>query len=122
MTRTLTDEAIAPYVHDFLRIQHAQETELHGMAHVPDLVKKEGAAVRQFKKPRLAAALGSGKSPLLIAEQLTFYWSGTAPPEMFTATNGLFLRLLPACRAWAASSFPEPVSPWMKMFTSDGAY
>lgn len=47
-------------------------------------------------------------------------WHGTA--EMFTATNGLFLRLLPACRAWAASSFPEPVSPWMKMFTSDGAY
>ena len=66
------NEAIAPYVHDFLCIQHAQEAELHSMAHVPDLVKKEGAAVRQFEKPRFAAALGPGKSPLLIAEQFAF--------------------------------------------------
>ena len=52
--------------HPFL--QHAQQLDLHGQAHVADFVEEQRAALGQLEAP-LAGGNGAGECALLVAEQ-----------------------------------------------------
>ena len=51
-------------------LEGPEDLGLHIQGHVADLIQKEGAAVGQLELARLAPLLGSGKGPILIAEEL----------------------------------------------------
>ena len=63
-------------------LQDAQQLYLHILRQLAHLIQKDRALVRQFKKPRLAVAVCSGKSALFIPEQLAFHQIGRDRPAV----------------------------------------
>ena len=86
---------------------------------VADLVEEERAAVGQLEPP-LLAAVGPGERALARGRTARFRAATSCSTAQFRATNGPLRRLSAAWIAWATSSLPVPVSPWIRTVEPSG--
>ena len=66
------DDPFAADPHDFLFLNHPQDSRLQRQRHFTDFIHEQGSAVGQFHQTDFAATPGAGERPFLIAEQFAF--------------------------------------------------
>src|SRR6185437_15387195 len=90
-------------------LQHAQQFDLHGDAHLADFIQKMVPPLATSKSPRLFW-LAPVKAPFTYPKSsLSRSVSGNAP--QLIETNGPEARVEQECTARATSSLPVPLSP-----------
>ena len=99
-----------------LLLDRPQQLALQMQGHLPDLVEEQGAAARHLEVP--APVLGGAREGPLRAPNSSDSNSSAGIAAQLTATKGRSRRQPEKWIDRASSSFPTPVSPWIRTVVS----